>query len=63
MLLFPALPFARLSWCLQSVLFPLNGKLDFGKAVFETSTLACHYAWLLAAAFTYLSPAKVRWCH
>ena len=42
------------------MLFPLNGKLDFGKAVFETSTLACHYAWLLAAAFTYLSPAKVR---
>jgi hypothetical protein len=59
-LLFPVLLFARLSWCLQSALFPLNGKLDLGKAAFEMSALTCHYVWLLAAAFTYLSPAKVR---
>ena len=59
-LLFPVLLFARLSWCLQSALFPLNGKVEFGKAAFEAMAIAGHYVWLLAAAFTYLSPAKVR---
>jgi predicted permease len=59
-LLFPVLLFARLSWCLQSALFPLNGKLEFSKAAFEAITITGHYLWLLAAAFTYLSPAKVR---
>ena len=59
-LLFPVLLFARLSWCLQSVLFPLSGKLEFSKAAFEAMTLSCHYVWLLTAAFTYLSPARVR---
>ena len=42
-LLFPVLLFARLSWCLQSVLFPLSGKLEFSKAAFEAMTLSCHY--------------------
>ena len=59
-LLFPVLLLARISWCLQSALFPFNGKVAFSKAAFEVTTIAGHYLWLLAAAFTYLSPAKVR---
>jgi len=59
-LLFPVLLLARLSWCLQSALFPFYGKTGFTKAALEVVSIACHYTWLLAAAFTYLSPVKVR---
>ena len=59
-LLFPVLLLARISWCLQSALFPFNGKVGLSKAAFEATAIFGHYLWLLAAAFTYLSPAKVR---
>jgi hypothetical protein len=59
-LLFPVLLMARISWCLQSALFPFNGKVGLSKAAFEVASISGHYLWLLAAAFTYLSPAKVR---
>ena len=59
-LLFPVLLLARISWCLQSALFPFNGKVGLSKAAFEVASISGHYLWLLAAAFTYLSPAKVR---
>jgi hypothetical protein len=59
-LLFPVLLLARLSWCMQSMTFPFNGKVSGKKAVPEVFTIAGHYAWLLSAAFTWLSPVKVR---
>ena len=61
-ILFPILLFARLSWCVQSLLFPLRNVKDMGpaKAVAESVVLAVHYAWLLGASFTLLSPVKVR---
>ena len=61
-ILLPILLFARLSWCVQSLLFPLRKVKDMGpaKAVAELVVLAVHYAWLLGASFTLLSPVKVR---
>ena len=59
-LLFPVLLLARLSWCMQSALFPFNGKVSLKKAVPEVLGVAGHYAWLLCAAFTFLPPVKVR---
>lgn len=61
-ILFPILLFARLSWCVQSILFPLRKLKDMGpaKAAAETAVLAAHYAWLLFTTFTLLSPVKVR---
>ena len=55
-LVFPVLLLARLSWCLQSALFPFNGKVRASKAVFEVIAITGHYTWLLGAAFAYLPP-------
>lgn len=59
-LLFPVLLLARLSWCLQSMMFPFNGKTSHTKAACEVLSIAGHYAWLLTAAFTCLPALKVR---
>jgi hypothetical protein len=61
-LLFPVLLLARLSWCMQSMTFPFNGKVSGKKAWPEVVTIAGHYSWLLSAAFTWLSPLKVCCC-
>ncbi len=59
-LLFPVLLLARVSWCMQSIRFPFNGRVSFKQAVAEVLAIAGHYAILLGAAFTCLPPAKVR---
>lgn len=61
-ILFPILLFARLSWCVQSALFPVKHAkaIGAGKATAEATLIALHYTWLLGASFTLLSPMKVR---
>jgi hypothetical protein len=56
-LLFPVLLLARVSWCVQSMLFPLR-KQAFRESFFEVASLAVHYCWLLSAAFGLLAPLK-----
>lgn len=59
-LLFPVLLFARISWCLQSLSFPMQGKLSRTAAVAEMAALGLHYAWLGTVALAYLSVPKAR---
>ena len=59
-LIFPVLLVARVSWCVQSILFPLSGKASMKEGGLELATLALHYAWLLSASLTLLTPVKVR---
>jgi len=44
----------------QSILFPLSGKASMKEGGLELATLALHYAWLLSASLTLLTPVKVR---
>lgn len=57
-LLFPILLFARLSWCVQSLAFPLRGKARMGRAAAEVAALGAHYGWLLGATWALLPPVK-----
>ncbi len=59
-LLFPILLFARISWCLQSITFPLTRALGFRQRAAEALAIAAHYAWLFGAAFATLPPVKAR---
>ena len=60
-LIFPVLFFARISWCIQSVLFPLAAKHSGRWERFlELGSLAIHYSWLVGASLTLLTPVKVR---
>lgn len=61
LLIFPVLLLARVSWCIQSLLFPVTFKnLSLRERALELGSLALHYAWICGSAFTLLPPLKVR---
>ena len=54
----PILLVARLSWCIQSILFPLNANAKMAYRTAELWTLGLHYAWVFGAAFALLPVGK-----
>eukprot|EP00899_Mesostigma_viride_P018521 jgi/Mesvir1/26670/Mv20454-RA.1 len=58
-LFFPLLLFARMSWLLQSVTYPLlSATLTASQRKVELALLAAHYTWYLALAFLLLPTSK-----